>query len=100
MVLFVHLLFTACCPWIQIAQLFVSPVGGDGRPVFESYTGAYAVKITVGGKWQVGTKVHLIHIYLPHLRTVHWTALLHRNACRCTPSTGAKFSYVLPMYLQ
>ncbi len=37
----------------QIAQLFVSPIGGDGRPVFESYTGAYAVKITIGGKWQV-----------------------------------------------
>lgn len=37
----------------QIAQLFVSPIGGDGRPVFESYTGAYAVKITIDGKWQV-----------------------------------------------
>lgn len=39
--------------FLQIAQLFVSPIGGDGRPVFESYTGAYAVKITIGGKWQV-----------------------------------------------
>lgn len=31
----------------------MSPVGGDGRPVHESYTGAYAVKIMVGSKWQV-----------------------------------------------
>lgn len=28
-------------------------MGGDGRPVFESYTGAYAVKIMIDGKWQV-----------------------------------------------
>lgn len=39
--------------FLQIAQLFVNPIGGDGRPVLESYTGAYAVKITIGGKWQV-----------------------------------------------
>lgn len=31
----------------------MSPVGGDGRPVFESYTGAYAVKMMIDGKWQV-----------------------------------------------
>ena len=43
--------------FLQIAQLFVSPIGGDGRPVFESYTGAYAVKITIGGKWQVCSDV-------------------------------------------
>lgn len=37
----------------QIAQLFLSPIGGDGLPVLESTTGAYAVKISVDGKWQV-----------------------------------------------
>ncbi|CAM9901811.1 unnamed protein product, partial [Laminaria digitata] len=37
----------------QIGQLFLSPIGGDGLPVFESTTGAYAVKIAVDGKWQV-----------------------------------------------
>ncbi|CAN0551444.1 unnamed protein product, partial [Ectocarpus sp. 12 AP-2014] len=49
----------------QIAQLFVSPIGGDGRPVLESYTGAYAVKITVGGKWQVV----IVDDYFPALET-------------------------------
>lgn len=39
---------------MQIAQLFVSLIGGDGRPVHESNTGAYAVKIMIDGKWQVG----------------------------------------------
>lgn len=48
----------ASCAVLQIAQLFVSPIGGDGRPVLESYTGAYAVKINIGGKWQV------VHRYL------------------------------------
>lgn len=39
--------------YIQIDQLFVHPIGGDGKPVLESYTGAYAVKIMINGKWQV-----------------------------------------------
>ncbi|CAM9325405.1 unnamed protein product, partial [Ectocarpus sp. 12 AP-2014] len=50
----------------QIAQLFVSPIGGDGRPVLESYTGAYAVKITVGGKWQ---QVVIVDDHFPALET-------------------------------
>ncbi|CAM9221450.1 unnamed protein product, partial [Hapterophycus canaliculatus] len=48
----------------QIAQLFVSPIGGDGRPVLESYTGAYAVKINIGGKWQV---VVIVDDFFPSL---------------------------------
>lgn len=39
--------------YVQIDQLFVHPIGGDGKPVLESYTGAYAVKIMINGKWQV-----------------------------------------------
>ena len=31
----------------------MSPIGADGLPVFESTTGAYAVKISVDGEWQV-----------------------------------------------
>ncbi|CAM9215817.1 unnamed protein product, partial [Discosporangium mesarthrocarpum] len=37
----------------QIAQLFINQVGGDGQPIMESYTGAYAVQLLQGGSWQV-----------------------------------------------
>ncbi|CAM9207590.1 unnamed protein product [Choristocarpus tenellus] len=37
----------------QIAQLFITPIGADGKPMFESYSGAYAVRLFLEGQWQV-----------------------------------------------
>lgn len=65
----------------QIAQLFIQTIGGDGRPVLESYTGAYAVKIMIDGKWQARVKTVGPMSMFPILRRLMRTPRSERSIC-------------------